>query len=228
MMKDFGKQNNKSYFTEFKDIKALSEHLVQIKDKTEDKQLEKSLELIQDKLHKIQAEMISRTVKHSVAEVLGNSLNQESLDLEEGLHIVRNDNISLKVATALIHEVELKAAKMGVKAVIAVYNSGANPVAVHVMDDAYIASYDVATNKAYTSAALKMSTLTLKSLSGPGDPLYGIQNTNQGRIVIFGGGEPLYYNNRLVGALGVSGGSEEQDSELAAFGKEKLEEVTWW
>ncbi|MDF2802314.1 MAG: hypothetical protein K0S61_2217 [Anaerocolumna sp.] len=220
--------NNQSYFAEFQDIKELSEHLIQIKDKTNDKGLVRSLDLIQEKLHKIQSEMISNTVKNSVAEFFGNTLTQAGSNLSEELHIVRNENISLKIATALIHEVELKAIKMGVKAVIAVYNSGANPVAVHVMDDAYIASYDVATNKAYTSAALKMSTLTLKDLSQPGGSLYGIQNTNQGRIVIFGGGEPLYYKDILIGALGVSGGSEEQDTELAEFGKIKLKEVIEW
>ena len=66
--------------------------------------------------------------------------------------------------------------------------------------------------------ALKMSTMTLKPLAQPGASLYGIQFTNDGQIVIFGGGEPLKIGDRIIGGLGVSGGSEEQDAALAAFG----------
>ncbi|MBO5279426.1 MAG: heme-binding protein [Lachnospiraceae bacterium] len=138
-------------------------------------------------------------------------------------------HISLKQAKALIEKVEEKAKEMGVNAVIAVSNACANPVAVHCMDNSYIASYDVAFQKAYTVVALKMSTIELKSLSQPGGPLYGIQHTNQGRIVIFGGGEPLKANGRIVGGLGVSGGSEEQDTALAAYGSQVFnKEVLKW
>lgn len=137
-------------------------------------------------------------------------------------------HISLKQAKALIEKVECKAKEMGVNAVIAVSNACANPVAVHCMDNSYIASYDVAFQKAYTVVALKMSTIELKGLSQPNGPLYGIQHTNQGRIVIFGGGEPLKVNGRIIGGLGVSGGSEEQDTALAAYGSQILEEVLKW
>lgn len=141
---------------------------------------------------------------------------------------VQNKSISLESAKALIEKVEAEAARIGVKAVIAVTNAGGNPVAVHCMDDSYIASYDIAFNKAYTVVALKMSTSKLKSLSQPGEPLYGVQHTNQGRIVIFGGGEPLIMNDMVIGGLGVSGGSEEQDTALAGYGKNVLKEVITW
>ncbi|BCJ94600.1 hypothetical protein acsn021_21690 [Anaerocolumna cellulosilytica] len=134
-------------------------------------------------------------------------------------------DITLSEALALIKEVEKKATAMGISVVLAVYNSAANPVAIHSMDNSYIASFDIAANKAYTCAALKRSTISLKSLSQPGKELYGIQHTNQGRIIIIGGGEPLNYNGRLIGALGVSGGTEAQDTALAEFGKNILEEV---
>ena len=100
----------------------------------------------------------------------------------------------------------------------AVSNEAGRPVAVACMDDSFIASYDVAVNKAYTVVALKMPTKELKPLAQPGAPLYGIQHTNQGQIVIFGGGVPLYSGGRLIGGLGVSGGTEEQDTALADFG----------
>lgn len=133
--------------------------------------------------------------------------------------------MSLKLAEALMERVEKRAEEMGIAVVVAVSNEGARPVAVHCMDGAYIASYDVALQKTYTVVALKMSTLDLKKLSQPGGSLYGIQCTNQGQIVIFGGGEPLYQEGRLIGGLGVSGGTEEQDSALARYGAECLKEV---
>lgn len=133
--------------------------------------------------------------------------------------------MSLKIAKALIEKVEQKAAKDGVNVVIAVSDQAARVVAVHCMDDAYIASYDIAVNKTYTSAALKMSTAELAKLAQLGQPLYGIQHTNEGKIVIFGGGEPLEAEGKIIGALGVSGGTAEQDTRLAAYGKEVLKEV---
>lgn len=133
--------------------------------------------------------------------------------------------ISLRAARALIQRVEAQAEAMGVRAVVAVANLAARPVAVECMDDAYIASYDIALNKAFTVVALKMPTTALKTLAQPGGDLYGIQFTNGGQIVIFGGGVPLVYQGRLIGGLGVSGGSEEQDTALAEFGGKVLEEV---
>ena len=131
---------------------------------------------------------------------------------------VRPRKLTLEIARRLIHKVEAKAKEIGVKAVVAVADAGANPIAVECMDDAYIASYDIAFNKAYTCAALKMSTSTLKKLAQRGESLYGIQFTNNGKIVIFGGGDPLICNGVVVGGLGVSGGSEEQDTYLSEYG----------
>ncbi len=136
--------------------------------------------------------------------------------------------ITLEQAKFLMERVEERAKEIGVKAVVAVFDSGANPVAVHCMEDAFLASYDIAFQKAYTAVALKMSTIQLKGLSQPGGALYGIQNTNQGRIVIFGGGEPLVHNGRVLGGLGVSGGTEEQDTALAEYGKQIAKEAFSW
>lgn len=134
--------------------------------------------------------------------------------------------MTLKMAETLIAKVKEKAALMGVKAVVAVADAAARPVAVHCMDDAFIASFDIALNKAYTCASLKMSTARLGALSQPGQPLYGIQFTNGGKIVIFGGGEVLEIQGNIIGALGVSGGTAQEDTALAAYGREIFEEVT--
>lgn len=133
--------------------------------------------------------------------------------------------ITLSQARRLIAKVEEKAAQIGVRAVVAVTNTAARPVAVECMDDSFIASYDVALNKAFTVVALKMSTIELKSITKPGDSLYGIQFTNDGKIVVFGGGDPLRYNGAIIGGLGVSGGTEEQDTMLSAYGASVLQEI---
>ncbi len=134
-------------------------------------------------------------------------------------------SINLCQAKRLIAKVEEKAKEMGLSVVVAVSDSAGHPVAVECMDNSYIASYDIAVKKAYTVVALKMSTLTLKNLSQPGQSLYGIQFTNDGKLVIFGGGDPLVYNSNIIGGIGVSGGSEDQDIELSEYGAKCLEEI---
>ena len=133
--------------------------------------------------------------------------------------------MSLKLANALIEKVKAKAEDMGVNVVVAVSDKAGRPVSVQCMDDAYIASFDIAINKTYTSASLKMSTAQLANLSQPGQDLYGIQFTNNGKIVIFGGGEVLEADGHIVGALGVSGGSAAEDTAIAAYGKSVFKEV---
>ena len=132
--------------------------------------------------------------------------------------------MTLVKAERLSDAVLKKAERMGVRAVVCVSDAAGNPKLVKCMDDAYLASYDVAVNKAYTVVALKMATIDLKPLAQPSASLYGIQFTNGGKIVIFGGGDPLRNEKgAIVGGLGVSGGSEEQDTALSAYGKRYFE-----
>ena len=133
-------------------------------------------------------------------------------------------DMTLSAARRLSEKVREKAKEMGVNAVVAISNKGANPVLVECMDNSFIASYDVAFGKAYTVVSLKMPTSKLKDLAQPGGSLYGIQFTNGGKIVIFGGGEPLYNKKgELIGGLGVSGGTEAEDTALAEYGKKIFE-----
>lgn len=134
-------------------------------------------------------------------------------------------DINLEKARYIIQRVEEKASEMGVKAVVAVANAGANIVAVECMDESYIASYDIAVNKAYTSVSLKMDTSLLKTMAQPEKELYGIQFTNGGRIVIFGGGVALKNREgKVMGGVGVSGGSEAEDTALGDFAKKVFSE----
>ena len=155
-------------------------------------------------------------------------MNEEQIRL-----IVQNTISSLKadkskmtlaLADKLADAVLGEAKRTGVSAVVCVSDAAGNPKVVKSADDAYIASYDVAVNKAFTVVALKMSTIKLKPLAQPGASLYGIQFTNGGKIVIFGGGDELRDpEGVIVGGLGVSGGSEEQDTALSAWGKKYFE-----
>lgn len=133
--------------------------------------------------------------------------------------------MTLELARKLSDEVKKKAREMGVNAVVAISNEAARPVLVECMDDSFIASFDVALKKAYTVVALKMSTIDLKPLANPGGSLYGIQFTNDSSIVIFGGGDPLRVGDRIIGGIGVSGGTEEQDTALSAYGKTVFESI---
>lgn len=137
----------------------------------------------------------------------------------------RKVTMSLRLAEKLAERIEEKAASLGMRVVTAIADEGGNPRLMRSMDGAYIGSVDVAMNKAYTCVAFQMSTQKLSELAVPGAPLYGIQYTNGGRIVIFGGGEPLIADGRIIGALGVSGGTAEQDTALAAYGASVLKEV---
>lgn len=154
--------------------------------------------------------------------------NMESIVREVLKQVKPAPSMNLKLAKELMERVEAEAARIGVKVVVAVSDASGRPIAVHCMDGAYIGSYDIAVNKTYTSVAFQMSTAKLAELAAPGGSLYGIQHTNQGKIVIFGGGEPLYVDDVLIGAIGVSGGTAEQDIYLGAYGKNLLKEVIAW
>ena len=199
------------------DLDGLTNYIEALSVLTDDVHLSDNFRYLQKKTQDSKAYIIETVVK----DVCGSLVNQER-------DIPTRQDISLEEAVNLIKKIEEKASTMDMKVVSAVYNSSARPIAVHCMDDAYIASYDVAINKAYTSAALKMPTSTLKPLCQPGAPLYGIQHTNEGKIVIFGGGEVLLHKDKVIGALGVSGGTEEADTALAEYGRSMLEEVMTW
>lgn len=167
---------------------------------------------------------MDNSYEEQVAQIVKAVLEQRQKQTNNPSKLV-TDKMTLKLALKLIEKVEQKAEEWKMAVVVAVSDAAGRPVAIHCMDDAYIGSFDVALNKTYTSIAFKMSTEELGKLSQPGESLYGIQFTNEGKIVIFGGGEPLYESGILIGALGVSGGTAQQDTALAAYGKEILKEV---
>ncbi len=169
-------------------------------------------------------ERIVRQVLATVGERGGNHTTGSRSQMSEKSQPVQVA-LPLERAVKLIERVEQKASQMGLAVVTAVSDASGRPIAVHCMDGAYIGSFDIAVNKTYTSIAFQMSTEQLGKLSQPGESLYGIQFTNGGKLVIFGGGELLERNGVILGAIGVSGGSAAQDLELAQYGKNIFEEV---
>jgi uncharacterized protein GlcG (DUF336 family) len=134
-------------------------------------------------------------------------------------------SIPLDTATEVIEAAEQKAEEIGQPMVVTVANSEGNLIAQHRMDDAWLASVSISRNKAYTAAALDMPTHDLAEPSEPGNSLYGLQTTDEGRIVIFGGGYPLTKDGEVVGAIGVSGGEVSQDRTVAEAGVECWDDI---
>ena len=135
------------------------------------------------------------------------------------------NRITLEIAKKLIEKIEQEALRRGKKAVIAVCGPDGNPIAVHVMDGAFLVSFDVALKKAYTSVAVKMSTMELAGLAQPGGTFYGVDKMDGGKIVIFGGGVPLKSGDNIIGGLGISGGTGEEDHSLAEYALSLLPEI---
>ncbi|WKV10089.1 cob(I)yrinic acid a,c-diamide adenosyltransferase [Thermoanaerobacterium sp. CMT5567-10] len=147
-----------------------------------------------------------------------------SIIKEQYKKVDKDLKLNLNIAKKLMEKVEKKAESMELPVAIAIVDMHGNLIAAHFMDGTLIESMNLAINKAYTSVALKMATHELSKLTQPGQPLYGI-NTTDNRIVVFGGGCPIKYHGKIIGGIGVSGGTVEQDIELSLYGADVFEEV---
>lgn len=134
--------------------------------------------------------------------------------IEKAVRKIMGGTIGLDEAKALTEKIEKEAERRGKKAVIAICNEQGNPVSVHVMDGAYLVSFDVAVKKAYTAVALKMPTIKLAELVKPGATFYGLSGD---KIITIGGGVPLERDGKVIGGLGVSGGTGEEDNSLCEY-----------
>jgi cob(I)alamin adenosyltransferase len=147
---------------------------------------------------------------------------KESLK-DEQLSCGKEKVLNLERAKILLHKIEKKATDIGLPVVIAIANQWGSIIAVHFMDGALPGSYDIAVNKAYTSAIFRLGTLELGQMCKAGQTLQGINSTDS-RIIIFGGGYPLKTNNKVVGSVGVSGGNGEQDDDIALYGAKLMQQ----
>ena len=124
-----------------------------------------------------------------------------------------DNNLSLEKARKIIRAGERKAKEMNIAAVFAVVNPEGNLIIEERMDNAILVSVEVAYKKAYTAAALKLNTEDLTALVQPGAMFYGLQSDP--KYIVFGGGMLLKVDGKIVGAVGVSGGSAQEDMEIA-------------
>ncbi|MFP5070261.1 GlcG/HbpS family heme-binding protein [Pseudonocardia nantongensis] len=133
------------------------------------------------------------------------------------------ETVSLDDARRVIAAGEQKAREIGSPSNVAVVDTGGNLVTHIRMDDAWMGSIDISINKAFTARAFDTSTGDLAKNSQPGEQFYGIADSKHGRVMIFAGGLPLRGSTgNVVGGVGVSGGTGEQDqivveAAMAAF-----------
>ncbi len=126
--------------------------------------------------------------------------------------------MTLSEARKVIAAAEKKAAEIGQPMNVAVVDEGANLVAHARMDGAWIGSIDISINKAFTARAFDIATKDLAQHSQSGGQFFGIHVSNHGRVMIFAGGIPLKRGGKVVGAIGVSGGTGDQDQAVAEAG----------
>jgi uncharacterized protein GlcG (DUF336 family) len=126
--------------------------------------------------------------------------------------------INLEQARKIIDAAAAKADEIGVPMNIAVVDAGNNLTAFVRQDGAWLGSIDIAQDKAYTARAFDMTSAELGAEAQPGKSLYGIEASNDGKLVVFGGGIPLKDGEEIIGAIGVSGGTVDQDEEVAEAG----------
>ncbi|MFZ5967675.1 MAG: cob(I)yrinic acid a,c-diamide adenosyltransferase [Bacillota bacterium] len=140
-------------------------------------------------------------------------LKERVVERLKGLN--KNYTLDLQLAKRLARAAEEKALSMGIPIVFSVVDEGGNLVLLHRMKDSLLVSIDISINKAYTANAVKLPTHEIGKAALPGEVLYGIQNVD--RMIVFGGGYPLKAGNQVIGGIGVSGGSVEEDMIIASF-----------
>lgn len=155
--------------------------------------------------------MIEQVVRTAVARALSGSAGVTGYDLA-----------TLKVMAAAA---EAKATELGVPIVFAGVDAGGNLMLLHRMPDSLLGSIDIAIGKAFTSAAFKLPTSALKDASTPSGELHGIQNSNEGRVVVFGGGLPVFVDGRIAGGIGVSGGTVDEDVRIVTHAISAVQEA---
>jgi uncharacterized protein GlcG (DUF336 family) len=124
-------------------------------------------------------------------------------------------SLTLDDAKQMLAAAEARAANLGIPYNIAVVDAGGHLIAFVRQDNALIGSIDLAIHKAMTARIFDKTTSCLAGLAQPGAPLFGIQASNAGKVVVFGGGVPIGYRGNIVGAIGASAGTVEQDIAVA-------------
>jgi uncharacterized protein GlcG (DUF336 family) len=125
------------------------------------------------------------------------------------------ESLSLEDARLMIGAGEKKAQELGIPYNLAVVDAGGNLISHIRMDGAWLGSIDISIHKAWTARAFDMATEDLAKMAQSGKPLFGINSTNHERVVIFAGGLPVKRGRAVIGAVGASGGTVDQDGKVA-------------
>ncbi len=135
------------------------------------------------------------------------------------------EQVTLEMAKEILDAMEKQSEAIDVQSVMAVTDAEGNFIAQRRMDNAWLPSVNISLNKAYTAAGFEMTTEDLADVTIPGESLWGLQVTDESRLVVFGGGIPLEHDGAVVGAVGSSGGEVSQDVEVAEAGVERFDEL---
>lgn len=131
------------------------------------------------------------------------------------MYIKETKKLTLKAAQAMGEKALQKSNEIGKPFVFVVVDAGGNTLYLHRMEEAFFTSIGVATDKAYTAAAVKKGTHMLTDKVKPDQDLFGLNSANQGRMITFGGGLPVTVDDEVIGGVGVSGGSVTEDMAVA-------------
>ncbi|MCP4790534.1 MAG: heme-binding protein [Gammaproteobacteria bacterium] len=131
--------------------------------------------------------------------------------------------LTMSDAQAIMQACIDQAQNMGVDMDIAITDDGGNLIQFQRMDDARITSIDIAMGKSFTASAARKSTRAYGEVSGVGKPAFGINTSNSGRFSIIAGGVPLFYGDAIVGGIGCSSGTPDQDEQVALAGVKAFE-----
>ena len=166
-------------------------------------------------------EEIERIVRDAVAKVLGSPSSPDGEPVGEQSASIPSRTrtparrFDLAAAKRIAERAEARSVELGVPVVIAAADAGGNLMLLHRVEGALLASTEVAINKAWSAVAFQAPTATLGPLATEDGPFPGLADTNSGRVVLFGGGVPVHVDGELAGAIGISGGTAEQDVDIA-------------
>ena len=136
--------------------------------------------------------------------------------------MIMTPKLTLADAKIILAGAEAKSREIGVDMDIAVVDDGGHLLAFIRMDGARLTSIDVSINKAFTAACARRATHEYAAIAGAGGPAFGMHTSNHGRFMIVGGGLPVFFQAAIVGGVGCSSGSAEQDREVAQAGIDRL------
>lgn len=146
--------------------------------------------------------------------------------IKEGKKMLRETKrLTLNTAKLMGERALEKCEEIGKSFVFTVVDAGGHVLYTQRMEDAFITSVSIATDKAFTAAAMKKPTHVLTEKVKPEQDLFGLNNTNDGRVIPFGGGLPVIVNDEVIGGVGASGGMVSEDIQVAEAALEVLKSL---